>query len=230
MDDFAKVFVEFQDHLAPRLDVYEQAIYLYVLRHTWAIGERQTVVGFKSARKRMAFGIGRAGTPPSEAVVYEKVRSLEQKGCIKVLSSERTGTRIEVVLPSEILGIVPSAIAAQHIDLEQEDFFEAPANRRRILERDGWQCFYCIVKLDENNHVIEHVVSRPLGGNTYRNLVAACRRCNNRKDSESAEDFLRLLYRDGLLSRDDLATRLAELAKLKEGALKPPPALLPALP
>ncbi len=45
--------------------------------------------------------------------------------------------------------------------------------------------------------VIEHVVSRPAGGNGYRNVVAACRQYNNRKGDSDAEDFLRILYAKG---------------------------------
>ncbi|WP_148039441.1 hypothetical protein [Acidithiobacillus sulfuriphilus] len=70
MDEFAQIFAQFQDHLARRLDVYEQAIYLYVLRHTVLEGKQEEIIGFKSARKKLAFGVGKAGTPPSEGVVY----------------------------------------------------------------------------------------------------------------------------------------------------------------
>lgn len=89
--DAAEFIVAFQDHLAPKLDMYEQAIYLYAYRHSRLIGQDEVVIGFKSARQKLAFGIGKQGTPPSEHVVYEKLRSLEQKGCLKVLNSERTG-------------------------------------------------------------------------------------------------------------------------------------------
>ena len=221
MNEFAQVFAQFQDHLAPRLDVYEQAIYLYLLRHTHLEGKREAVIGFKSARKKMAFGIGKAGTPPSEGVIYEKLRGLEQKNCVKVLNSERAGTRIEVFLPSEMPGLILSAIQAPEISLEEQDFFSPPENRKLILEREKWRCFYCLTKLDENNHVIEHVVSRPEGNNSYRNVVAACRRCNNRKDSLLAEDFLREIYRDGILSGDELASRMSLLTQLRDGQLKP---------
>jgi 5-methylcytosine-specific restriction endonuclease McrA len=223
MNEFAQVFAQFQDHLAPRLDVYEQAIYLYLLRHTHLEGKREAVIGLKSARKKMAFGIGKAGTAPSEGVIYEKLRGLEQKSCVKVLSSERAGTRIEVFLPSEMLGLIPSAVQTPEISLEEQDFFSPPENRKLILEREKWRCFYCLTKLDENNHVIEHVVSRPEGNNSYRNVVAACRRCNNRKDSLLAEDFLRAIYRDGILSGDELASRMALITQLRDGQLKPLP-------
>ncbi len=76
MSDFASLFIQYQDHLGPKLDVYEQALYLYIVRHTILLGLSETTIGFKSARKKMAFGIGSAGTPPSEGTIYEKFRSL----------------------------------------------------------------------------------------------------------------------------------------------------------
>ncbi len=221
MDEFAQIFAQFQDHLAPRLDVYEQAIYLYILRHTIVEGKREEIIGFKSARKKLAFGVGKAGTPPSEGIVYEKLKTLEAKGCIKVVGSERAGTRVQIVLPSEIPNLVPVATTAIQINLEELDFFTVPENRKLILEREEWHCFYCLAKLDENNHVIEHVVSRPEGNNSYRNVVGACRRCNNRKSDASAEVFLRSLYREGLLSGDEFSIRLSLLGKLSIGDLKP---------
>ena len=52
--DVGRVLQEFQDFLAPKLDCYEQAIYLYLFRHSRLHGKAEVVVGFKSARKRMA--------------------------------------------------------------------------------------------------------------------------------------------------------------------------------
>ena len=221
MDEFAQIFLQFQDHLAPTLDVYEQAVYLYLLRHTHAEGRREAVIGFKSARKKMAFGVGKAGTPPSEGVIYEKLRGLEQKNCVKILGSERAGTKVEVILPAEIHGLIPILQGETELDIETLDFFTVPENRKLILERETWHCFYCLARLDENNHVIEHVISRPEGSNSYRNVVAACRRCNNRKGACDAEEFLRSLYREGILSGDECATRFGNLARLRNGEIRP---------
>jgi len=223
MDEFSTVFIQYQDHLVPRLDVYEQAIYAFLLRQTLLEGSREAVIGFKSARRKLGFGIGKANTAPSEHVVYEKLRSLESKGCIALLGSERAGTRIKVILPSEMPGVIPSLPAAESIDIEQQDFFHVPENRARILAREKWRCFYCLADLDENNHVLEHVTSRPDGDNSYRNIAAACRRCNNRKGAQVAEDFVRMLYREGVLSGDELPIRLHQLLSLRAGQLKPLP-------
>jgi hypothetical protein len=214
---------EFQDYAAPKLDTYEQAIYLYCVRHSRLLGKPEAVIGFKSARKAMAFGIGKAGTPMSEAVCYEKLRGLASKGLVTILASERGGTRLRVNLPHEVAGMIPNKVDAAGPTLEELDFFNEPDNRRRILEREGHKCFYCRRAIDEESYVIEHVISRPEGLNTYRNLVAGCRQCNNRKGNTAAEEFLRLLYRDGLLTADEHTRRREQLAALIAGELKPPP-------
>jgi hypothetical protein len=218
-----KQFIEqFQDHLAPKLDTYEQALYLYILRHSRLLGSDEVVIGFKSARRRMACGVGQDGSPMSENTAYEKLRSLQSKGCIEIVSSERTGRRIRLRLPYEIPGIIPPpAIQATPVSIEEMDFFEIPENRALILEREEHRCFYCLRALTTENYVIEHVVSRPAGDNGYRNVVAACRECNNRKNDSTVEDYLRLLYRESFLSTDELQDRLLKLGRLRNGELKP---------
>lgn len=75
--DVTTIIKQFQDYLAPRLDTYEQALYLYIFRHGRHMGNAEVTVGFKSARRKMAFGIGEKGKPMSEGVCYDKLRSLE---------------------------------------------------------------------------------------------------------------------------------------------------------
>ena len=216
-------FIEqFQDYLAPKLDTYEQALYLYIFRHGRLLGADEVVIGFKSARRRMACGIGQDGSPMSENTAYEKLRSLQSKGCIEIVSSERTGRRIRLKLPSEIPGVIPRPTAQPPlVSLEEMDFFEIPDNRALILEREGHRCFYCLRALTPESHVIEHVVSRPTGDNSYRNVVAACRECNNRKNNSTAEDYMRALYRESFLSAAELQDRLTKRADLRGGELKP---------
>src|SRR3989338_4129350 len=162
-----KVLEEFQDFLAPRLDTYEQAIYLYVFRHSRLIGLDEVVIGFKSARKRMACGVGEKGKPMSEHTAYYKLQSLQSKGCIKILDSTREGRKIRLNLPSEIPGVIPAELPPSNpLALEEIDFF-LPENRQAILRRENNQCFYCLRKLNPQNYVIEHVVSRPEGNNSY---------------------------------------------------------------
>jgi hypothetical protein len=219
--DATEFFEQFQDHLGPMLDTYEQTLYLYCVRHSRLLGEPEAVIGFKSAREAMASGIGKAGAPMSERVCYAKLRTLEAKGCLERLGTEHRGTRVRVFLPSEINGVVPEPAPPEAQVLEETDFFGPPANRLRILEREGHRCFYCCRAISRESYVIEHVVSRPAGDNSYRNVVASCRQCNNRKGSIDVEDFIRTLYRDGLLSQQEFAERTEQLRRLRAGELQP---------
>ena len=222
--DATKFLEEFHDFLAPRLDTYEQAIYLYCIRHTRLVDKRQEVIGIKSARTRMAFGIGKAGSRFSESVCSDKLRSLQEKGCLKLVGSEHYGTRIETFLPHEIPGLIDAPEPDTVVSLEGMDFFKISENREQIFSRENGMCFYCLRTLTPSNFVIEHVVSRPTGDNSYRNVVAGCRECNNRKGALLADDFLRTLYRGGLLTQAEFEDRLSHLERLREGLLKPPPA------
>ena len=221
-DDLRDFFQQFQDHLAPKLDTYEQAIYFYIFRHSRLVGLDEVVIGFKSARARMACGIGEAGKPMSENTAYEKISSLQRKHCITVVQTEHKGRRLRLHLPSEIEGlVVAEPTTPTDIDIEEMDFFNDPENRLAILKRENYRCFYTLKQIDTNSFVVDHVVSRPDGNNGYRNVVAASREANNKKGSIPAENFLRQLFRDGYLSEQEFSGRLKALTDLRQGLLKP---------
>ena len=64
------------DFAEPQMDVYEFAIYMYLVRHTRLIGKTEDVFGFKSIRKKMVIGVGEKGTPMSEGTCYGRLKSL----------------------------------------------------------------------------------------------------------------------------------------------------------
>ena len=157
----------------------------------------------------------------SESTMYKKLSQLEQIGCVKVLQTEHKGRRLRLFLPHEIAGIVPPPDIPVELDLDSMDFFEVPENRLMILQREGYRCFYTLKPIDQLSFVAEHVISRPVGDNSYLNIVAASREANNRKGNLSAEDFFRRLFRDGYLSEIEFEERLLALSDLKAGLLKP---------
>ena len=71
--DLREFIAQFQDHLAPQVDTYEQTIYLYVFRHSRLIGLDQVTLGFKSARRHMARDAGEKGNGMSLNTVYSKL-------------------------------------------------------------------------------------------------------------------------------------------------------------
>ena len=70
---------------------------------------------------------------------------------------------------------------------------QAPLTRRAVFARDDWKCQYCASPAEN----LDHVVPRSRGGeHTWENVVAACRRCNSKKENRMAEDAgLRLARR-----------------------------------
>ncbi|MGO9302650.1 MAG: HNH endonuclease [Candidatus Korobacteraceae bacterium] len=220
--DLKEFFIQFQDYLAPKLDTYEQAIYLYIFRKSRLLGLDEVTIGFKTARARLATGIGERGKPMSEASCYSRLRSLEQIGCIKVVRTNHAGRLLRLYLPSEIQGVIPIPPQERVVDIETMDFFDVPENRLLLLKRENHRCFYTFQKLDKDNFIVEHIVSRPAGNNSYRNCVAASREANNKKGATSADDFLRRLYRENILNESEFQDRIRALAQLKDGLLKPP--------
>lgn len=59
-------------------------------------------------------------------------------------------------------------------------------SRRGVLVRDRFTCVYC----KGYANTIDHVKPQSKGGlSTYDNCVAACRRCNSKKDDKSLEEM-----------------------------------------
>ncbi len=85
----------------------------------------------------------------------------------------------------------------------------ASLTRRAVFARDEWTCQYCGAPAEN----VDHVIPRSRGGeHIWENVVAACRRCNSRKENRLlAETSIRLRRqpyapRDGfrlLLGRPD---------------------------
>ncbi len=75
-----------------------------------------------------------------------------------------------------------------------------PLTNRALFERDNNQCLYCGKFFDANALTRDHIVPTSRGGrDTWENVVAACRRCNQHKGSrllnEVSMELLALPYR-----------------------------------
>ena len=121
--DLSEFITQFQDYLAPKLDMYEHAIYLYIFRHSRLLGLDEVTIGFKSARLQLPMGVGEAGKFVAENTAYVKLESLRKKGCIQILSTNHKGRVLRLLLPKEIAGVVTLPIAETIEILENMDFF-----------------------------------------------------------------------------------------------------------
>jgi len=78
-------------------------------------------------------------------------------------------------------------------------------SRRAVLERDGWVCVYCGVRigdkkqgkyLNKTDFTIDHLIPKSRGGNnTWGNTACACSICNNRKANRTPHEAgMKLLW------------------------------------
>jgi 5-methylcytosine-specific restriction endonuclease McrA len=206
---------QIEDRLFPGLglDVWERAVYWHLFRRTRIEGCDSVVVGLDSLA---------GATAMSTTKLRETLRSMQRKGCISIDERSRIGHSVRVLLPEEVPALPVPGIPAEAVDIEALDLCVGRQFVAPLLQREENRCFYCLVALTTDSAVLDHVVAQVNGGdNSYRNVVASCHTCNARKQAAAADDFLRALYRDGLLSQADLHDRRERLKLLQAGQLVP---------
>lgn len=98
-------------------------------------------------------------------LLKEKAEMLEQDG--GYLRSEKLTMPIPAVIRLSHFVVIPYREGV-------------PLSRRTIFARDDHTCQYCGGKAEN----IDHIIPRSKGGtHTWENVVAACRRCNGRKEN-----------------------------------------------
>jgi hypothetical protein len=162
-----------------------------------------------------------AGASDTSARLY--LRSLADKGVIKIDGYDRSGYRVTLTAPMSIPGITNlKEVVPQGVDLEAIDFFKDRRFVGALLARQNGICFYSLRQLEVGECALDHLVPQARGGdNSYRNIVCCTFEMNTRKGDIAAEDFLRGLYRSGFLSESDLEDRLKTLASISSGVLQP---------
>jgi hypothetical protein len=146
-----------------------------------------------------------------------------------LIERSNIGHVVEVLLPREVpvarlnpAGAGGQAKLPRTANLDGVDFLRTPALRQAIHAREGGKCFYCLRQTPARAHCLDHVVPRAKSGqNSFRNLVSCCLDCNSRKKDLPAPDFLRRLFREEQLSREEFSGRLAALRALAAGKLRP---------
>jgi 5-methylcytosine-specific restriction endonuclease McrA len=74
--------------------------------------------------------------------------------------------------------------------------FKISPSRRNILQRDDFTCQYCVKRFVAQELTLDHIMPRSRGGrSTWDNLVAACYKCNHRKNDQTPEEAGMKLHR-----------------------------------
>ena len=90
-----------------------------------------------------------------------------------------------VVFHSERLSLPAPSVVRLRTFVHVPYRAHAALTRRAVFARDGWQCQYCGAPAEN----VDHVVPRSRGGtHTWDNVVAACRRCNQKKENRTPHE------------------------------------------
>ena len=62
-------------------------------------------------------------------------------------------------------------------------------NRKNVIWRDQNKCQYCGNIFSTENLTVDHLIPKSRGGtNTWKNLVAACKKCNQKKGCRTPQE------------------------------------------
>ncbi len=188
MEENTKIIIEqFVDYLSPELTPYEASVYLYLFRNSFLKnGTAEVRIGKKTIAAE--HGKSSRGKKTAYAHASEILKSLEEKGCIKIGDTNREGTLYSINLPRNI-PFVTEKIASLLPQDTEEDYFNNPEKRREIFERDKWACQYCGEKITQENATIDHFVPQSKGGkHNKENLKSCCFICNSIKSGKTYEE------------------------------------------
>jgi hypothetical protein len=204
-----QIWKEFEDYLAPLLGMKpgERSVYSYLVRHTRLEGRRGVVLGMPA--------LGRGAGLGYQAARIHLLR-LARHGCVRV-QPYRKGYAIQVFLPEEVLrGIRPRDFAA--LDLRVQWVSKNRVLRAAILKREQGRCFYCRKKLAKGELWFDHVVALARGGSPdEQNVVACCQACNRHKGTRTAAVFLRELYREKQITKEQYAKQRVAVREILSG-------------
>jgi len=79
---------------------------------------------------------------------------------------------------------IPSVIVLQRV--VKYRLSNPTCSRKGIFQRDLNTCQYCAKKFTDKELTLDHILPKSRGGkNTWDNLVAACKKCNQRKEDRT---------------------------------------------
>ncbi len=211
--DWQRILCEIEELLIPHynFDIYERGLYGYLLNQTRVRGLENVIIPLSVISQALSC---------SDWQSRKTIRRLAEKGCIE-LEQTRRGHSVKVLIPDE-LDLPTQKSTPTKIKLEEIDFFKGREHVHALIKREKRACFYCLSEISNENCELDHVLPQLNGGdNSYRNIVATCHKCNTRKQSTEATDFLRALYRKGMISENEFEGRLSALEALSKGELKP---------
>ncbi len=90
-------------------------------------------------------------------------------------------------------------------------FHTMTPNRTNVIWRDQNKCQYCSIELESRSLTIDHVLPRSKGGkNTWKNLVTACKKCNQKKGNRTPKEANMKLLREPIRPKTSVLRSVGE--------------------
>lgn len=111
----------------------------------------------------------------------------------------------EIRTTSGVFRLPTAIVLMQYVHVPYKN---AAVNRENVLRRDEYLCGFCNRKLTSTTGTIEHLQPQSRGGkHEWMNVIAACKDCNNKKDSLTLKEAekklgMKLLRKPFIPSRD----------------------------
>jgi hypothetical protein len=87
----------------------------------------------------------------------------------------------------EVNSIV-ATLGDSHSAMKARAHYVPPLNNQALFARDAHMCMYCGHQLNARGLSRDHILPLSRGGNdSWKNVVTACKRCNNRKAGRTPE-------------------------------------------
>lgn len=145
----------------------------------------------------------------------------------------REERRFDTVIEEDANGIergfflLPTALVL--VEYVHIPYKRAAVNKKNVLKRDHYLCGYCGVKLSDSNGTVDHIIpqsrweefkrkglAKGKYANNWKNVVASCKRCNNKKDNKTPEEaYMDLKSKPFVPSKDYLILRSINLETFK---------------
>lgn len=118
----------------------------------------------------------------------EILKIIDWKHAVKLMISGKArkpyghDDEYEIETTSGMFRLPTALVLVQYVHIPFRN--NVAVNTSNVLKRDKYTCGYCSKKLSDSNGTIDHIIPQCKGGeNTWLNVVAACKECNNKKDN-----------------------------------------------
>lgn len=193
-NESANLITQIVNFVLPEITPYELSFYLFLLGKSFETKQKDVRVG----KRTIAYNCGK-GTRSDKANfqhVTKILKSLEEKGCIRIGDTKIRGTLYSVNTPTEIPFAAEKIALAGQKD-PGDDYFNIPERRRELFERDNWVCFYCGEKVTPEDVTLDHLIPQSKGGqHTKENLKTCCFTCNSIKSGKTFEEAAPLILKN----------------------------------